>query len=530
MAVRNGYFQLVLRNEGTFLHIYPAKDGGQIVNTSEVSDYLTFKGIDFDLLTLNNAILQLSETEIMLNPNKGFPEQEMMKLMVSENRMHAIARFYPPATGGSVMSQDEIIRELRFKKINVDIKEDIIAEFIKDRQYCKDYIVAEGIPVQEGRDAQIEYHFNTDPNTKPALNEDGTVDFFKLNNVSHCKNGQVLATLIPEERGEPGRTVFGELIRQKDVKKLILKHGRSITLSDDRCSLISQVDGHATLVDGTVFVSEVLEVTNVDASTGNIEYSGNVLVAGNVNAGFSVKAEGNIEVRGVVEGAYLEAKGQISIARGINGMGRGVLHAGGNIISKYIENATVFAGGFVQAEGILHSKVSSKTTVLVEGRKGFITGGTVRARTMITARTIGSSMGVDTVVEVGTDPELKEKYIALQKSIVDNKKSIASIEPVIVAVGQKLSKGEKIPDVQMQQMKLLSQNLLAQKEQVKQDTVLLSELSEMFEQNSEAQIKVMGEAFPGTRIVISESSLILKTQYQFCRFIREGGEIKMESL
>ena len=36
----NGYFQLDLRPEGTFLRIYAAKDGGQPVNINELADYL----------------------------------------------------------------------------------------------------------------------------------------------------------------------------------------------------------------------------------------------------------------------------------------------------------------------------------------------------------------------------------------------------------------------------------------------------------------------------------------------------------
>ena len=40
------------------------------------------------------------------------------------------------------------------------------------------------------------------------------------------------------------------------------------------------MDGHVSLVEGKVFVSDVLTVENVDSSTGNIEYDGNVQVNG----------------------------------------------------------------------------------------------------------------------------------------------------------------------------------------------------------------------------------------------------------
>ncbi len=39
----------------------------------------------------------------------------------------------------------------------------------------------------------------------------------------------------------------------------------------------------------------------------------------------------------MVEGAYLEAGGEVIISKGVNGMGKGTIHAKGNITSKYIE-------------------------------------------------------------------------------------------------------------------------------------------------------------------------------------------------
>ncbi len=76
---------------------------------------------------------------------------------------------------------------------------------------------------------------------------------------------------------------------------------------------------------------------------------------------------------GVVEGASLKAGGQIVLKRGIQGMGRGILEAKGNIITKFIENATVKSDGYVSTEAILHSNVAAKGDVTATGRKGFDT-------------------------------------------------------------------------------------------------------------------------------------------------------------
>ena len=77
-------------------------------------------------------------------------------------------------------------------------------------------------------------------------------------------------------------------------------------------------------------------------------------------------------VEGVVEGAVLTAGGHIILKRGIQGMEhRGVLKATGNIISRFIESATVEAGGYVSADAIMHSKVVAKSDITVDGKKGY---------------------------------------------------------------------------------------------------------------------------------------------------------------
>ena len=139
-------------------------------------------------------------------------------------------------------------------------------------------------------------------------------------------------------------------------------------MSEDGLRLYSEVSGHVSLTDGRVFVSDTYEVAaDVDSSTGDIDYEGNVVVRGNVITGFTVKAKGDIEVYGVVEGAYIEAEGQIILRRGMQGMNKGILKANGNIITKFIENAEVIAGGYINTDSIMHSKVSAKGDIVVGG-------------------------------------------------------------------------------------------------------------------------------------------------------------------
>ncbi len=126
------------------------------------------------------------------------------------------------------------------------------------------------LPVQ-GKDAYIEYKFNTDKKAKPTLKEDGSVDFFNLNILNHCNKGDELAILHPEVPGEPGSNIMGDKIMPAEVKKAAFDYGHNIEMSEDGQKLISLVDGHVELVDGAVFVSDELVLDNAVNSTGNID-------------------------------------------------------------------------------------------------------------------------------------------------------------------------------------------------------------------------------------------------------------------
>ena len=94
----NGYFQLDLRDEGTFLRVYPPQDGGIPVNINEVMEYLQKKGISVDITYLNQQIAKVLSQAVSfpIDKVKRYQERELMVPTVNWNKMEASARFYPP--------------------------------------------------------------------------------------------------------------------------------------------------------------------------------------------------------------------------------------------------------------------------------------------------------------------------------------------------------------------------------------------------------------------------------------------------
>ena len=520
----NGYFRLVNREGSSSLKLFPPTGEGKPVDVTDVLEYLTMKDYACDLPTLKRAVENVvkEEQEIRVGNETRFPERECYKLRVEPDKMQAFAKFYAASEGGENMTAEEMIKDLQLRGIKCGIRTEAIAGFFAKRNYLEEILVAEGREPVQGKHAWIEYK-----KAKPTLNEDGSVDFFHLNILNHCNKGEVLAVLHPEVPGEPGEDLSGNRILPAEVRKETLKFGRNIDISGDRTMLTAQVSGHVELVEGSVFVSDELMVENVDNSTGNIDYEGNVQINGNVATNFQVKAKGDIMVKGVVEGAQLTAGGNIIIARGMNGMGRGVLRADGNIVAKFLENVTAEAQGYVASESILHSRVTAGGEVNVDGRRGFITGGKVSAAGSINVKTLGSEMGADTIVEAGTDPKLKERINQLQKQIGEDTKLLQTVQPTLLSAKQKLAKGVKLSPEQIQQIQSMAALNKQKTDAIAAANNEIEELQKHMTSASEAMVRVKGEVYPGTRICIGDVSMVVSKTTHYCRFIRERGDVKM---
>lgn len=517
------YFQVINEESGTGLKLV-RKETPLIV--TEVAEYLTQHKISFNLTELNKAIMSVKDVLVIgLCRQRSFPIREEFVLNVSDNKMQVVGRFYPPSNDGSFMDKNEILGDLRYKGVAYGINQEIIDEFIKERSYCTNVILASGKEPRHGRDAYVEYLFNTDVKARPTLQKDGSVDFFHLNIINHVKAGDCIARLHPEDPGDNGRDVYGNVIKPRSVKREILKFGRNIDLSENRRELYSQVNGHVNLVEGKVFVSNVMEVENVDISTGDIDYEGNVQVNGNVCSNFKINARGNVEVRGVVEGAEITASGNVTIARGVNGMSKGVIKAGGNIIAQFVENARIEARGYVETGSILHSNVSAGTEIRVGGKKGFITGGYVCATNLIEVKTLGSELGANTIIEIGINPDTKRRYHELEEMIKADTKAINAARPVLDAAKAKIFSGVKLSPEQAKNIQDLSNVVTLKKKGIEAAAKEMEQLDELMSVSNEAQIIVKDKVYPGTKIVISDVSRIIKTQAQYCRFIKSKGDV-----
>ena len=530
----NGYFQLASTKDGLMITVYPPQPGGRKAEVEDLISYAAQKGISdyIDVLKAKMAFDGGKDKVRMLIYDKSpVPNGEFGSYNISRDKMEVEAVFYPPFEGEHELTAEGIKDDLAASGVKMGILDDEINRFIEEREYFVPYTIARGQQPVDGHDGRIEYKFNTVTSAKPKMNDDGTVDFHSLDNVNHINAGDVVAELFPEDYGTPGYDVVGQPVSPKKVKRAVFQYGRNLKVSEDKRFLISEVSGHVTLENDKVFVSNELELVNVDNSTGDIDYDGDVVIKGNVIAGFTVKAAGDIAVSGIVEGATVIAGGSITFNRGIQGMTKAVVKAGGNIVSKFIESAeSVSAGGSIEADSILHSKVTAKETIKASGKNGLIIGGDVKAVYMIEAKTIGNAMGTNTTVGVGVDPAMKRRVDELKNSLDKLGNNKIQLNQILSVLRKKQelegSLDAEKHDLQTKTMR----NLIMLEQEITKQKKELEELRTQIGGEKRACIKVYDAVYVGVKLVFGDQCMFIKQKYDYCQFIKEGADIKCAAI
>ena len=526
----NGYFQLDIRDDGTYLIAFPPADGGAAISISEITRYLDNIGLsDYDTKALNDVAAAEEQTAVRICQPLNYEEAGTLDIDFSEDYMQVIARFYPPSVKGARLSRNDIIEYLKKNRVKFGLDEEAIDSFIKNPRYCTDYVVARGEPLVQSKNGSIEYFFETQKNLSPKLNEDGTVNYHELNLISAVEEGQLLARLTPPDPGAPGTTVRGDAVLPAQTQQISLKFGKNVTINEDQTEIYSNVKGHAMLTNETVFVSDVYVVpANVDNSTGDVVYNGSVEVKGNVNSGFSVKAGGDIVVEGLVEGATLKAKGKIIVKLGVHGMSSALLVAGSSITVKFVENAEMYSDESINADSIIHSNISARYDVRVMGKKGFIIGGMVRAGRQIVTQSLGSDLGALTKVEVGINTKKKKQLRDLENTLENLEAEKNKIEPTISGLGMKVAQGLQLPDDKLMFLKSVAVAYQDIKKQMAEAEDEYDDLMEEFEIGENANIEVIGDAYPGCNIVVSDAQKALTDKRSHCRFVKAGVDVRVD--
>ncbi|MDR1144306.1 MAG: FapA family protein [Spirochaetaceae bacterium] len=535
MAVnKDGEAALHLLYDGVFLKVTPPVGRGRKVNPAAVTQLIAARGIsDYDLEKAQEIIR--AEAGIYERIG-GFQRQPVNDAMVSvditADEMKVSIIMTPPGLGGCDLSMETLLSFLRSNKVIFGVDEEVLSEYADKPSYKEPVQVAAGIRPADGRDAYIQYNFETDQ-SKVRLREgsNGRVDFKDLNIIQNVVEGQPLAVKIPAEDGTVGRTVTGKVLPAKNGRDIVLPLGKNVHIADDGVTIVADMNGQVVLSGGKINVEPVYAVQgNVNIKTGNIIFLGNVVISGTVEDGYSVKAAGNIEVDGTVEKAELDAEGDIIVHQGITGKSTGIIRAGRSIWARFIENAQVEAGNMVVvSDGIINSRVDAFKRIVCKGKRASIVGGRLRATEEINAKSIGSpTSGTETICEVGFDPKSKEQLEILEIKKAESEKQLEEIQLNIQTLINIKKQRKSLPEDKeayltelMDKRQELTEDLRKNKQETEKIQAFLATLK------ARGRVSASSKVYPGVKILIRDAKEDVRNEYRAVTFILENGLVRV---
>ncbi|HUW39638.1 MAG TPA: FapA family protein [Rectinemataceae bacterium] len=530
---RDGECFVRLSPDGALLKVTAPLGRGKRVADKSAVEKLEARAVrQFDEDMLREVVRQASGDYVRVGDFITNPANDaLMTVDIADQEMKAYITLTPPGPGGCDLSKATLLSFLRNNRIVFGVSEDALQD-VEDRpRYREAVLVAEGAKPQNGRDAYVQFNFETDKSTyrlKEAA--DGKVNFKELGLIQNVVAGQPLARKVPPEIGKTGRTVTGKVIPARNGKDMPVPLGRNVHVAEDGATIIADINGQVTYIAGRINVEEIFTVPgDVNLKTGNIMFLGTVIVQGNVDDGFVVKASGNIEVKGGVGKSEVVAEGDIVVHQGVTGKSGCTINAGKSVWAKFIENATVEAGeNVIVSDGLINCSVTANRKIICQGKRAAILGGIYRACEEINAKTLGSPVGgAETIIEVGYDPKAKEKADQLQAQAYQIKRQVEEVDKNVATLNAIKKQRKSLPE---DKEAILQDNLIRREDFIVELRSLGKEIESIQTYlnglKTRGRISASSRIYPGVVLAIKDIRESVKNEQKALTFYLENQMLR----
>jgi len=252
------------------------------------------------------------------------------------------------------------------------------------------------------------------------IKEDGKIDYKERGTIKEVFTGDIVGDFYKGTPGKEGFNVFGQRIAIIRTIKGAAP-GKNLYQDPENPKVMkSQINGFLEIKQNVLDVNETLVIfTDIDYDTGNIEFSGNIEIKGKICDGFTVTSFGNLVVHGVVEGANLFSRNDMTLISGVISKPDYKIECHGNFKARFIQNANVKVKKSINVDEFIYdSHVECNEIVRVVNKTGVIVGGRVTALKRIEANVAGNKSGVVTELVCGVDQELGNKIDSKKKDLM----------------------------------------------------------------------------------------------------------------
>jgi uncharacterized protein (DUF342 family) len=441
------------------------------------------------------------------------------------NDMEAHADFIPAYGDGAPITGDYIRTLLSRLNIVYGVRYEEIEKTALAVNLSKcprtNVLIAQGIPPVPACPAYFSKNKHLD-NPRPVAKDGEQTDYRKFSPFVIVKKEQVLAMLIPEAPGQPGKNVHGEETPFEVLTPPKVEPGEN-TYADDKY-LYASIDGQLLGNETGNEAERVLSVTDklvirdgVNYNTGDIVFPGDVEINGLVADGFKIHAGGNLLVTQTFNATDVFARGNIEVLGGIIGRGQATLKADGEIKARFIENCKVAARGNITINAeILNANVYTMGTLNV-GDRGFIIGVEVYAVHGMRCAKIGKTAGRACKIHVGIDFMVQRE---IDKKINQLRRYHAKFEKIKMFI----SAAADITGDRYRTMIDLRNKL---DDEIKRLSAAIDDLQTKVIVDEKAAVTVTGEISQGTLVEICQVALFVDAPLRrvTLKFDRTQGKI-----
>lgn len=530
------------KEDGVFLTVYPSGDSGLLFELSDMRQILKEYGVlDYDIELLARTVreaagtpqkladhFEASVTSELALPDGVKAEGELpdkrefaaFKVDVSKDRLMATIHFEVKANT-KPPTEEMVLSALQAKHVVFGIDQEAIQRCVPE---MTDFTAAKGTPPVKGEDAQIVRKFNLGDKGRPVKNKFDQVDYKNLKLFHLVKKGELLVERIPHTLGTPGTDVHGDEVPAKPGKPKPLPVGKN-TAADGENRLIATMEGQIVDNGSRINIDPQLSISgDVGVSTGNINFTGAVQISGSVQAGFTVKATGDVEIKGMVSGATIEAA-NVYVSGGIQGMNRGKIKAQKDVRASFAENADIEAGGNIYITDVsLHSELRAGKMVIVEGKRGLVTGGFLAAGEEVRAKIIGNLMNVSTKITVGVNPMLQRKYQETCREYAEAKKKLSQLTKALNTLGK--IDMSKLPPNRVEQISAMTRSQFPLAGLIERNEAAIHKMEAEMDAMKKGRVRVGEVMYPGVKLTINSVMKNVQTEEKHCTLSVEEDFVK----
>lgn len=451
-----------------------------------------------------------------------------LHLKVSEDLMEAKAIIFHGRSGAK---PEEVFRALRQAYILKGIRKKNIEKVIRTR-YEGYFEIARGVEAIDDSPGYVDKMFQEDEHKEFAkMMELLTIDTRAVKDINIADRNQLLMRIGDIVIGSDGYRVDGTTLPKQELSHAAagIQLGPNVYTSDSGQEIYSKASGHIVWNGEKNYLDvEPIYIVdgNVDYSEGNIiGFVGKVLIKGDVKAKFSVVAEGDIEIHGAVEDAIVKSTtGNVFIAGGVVNRQEGYVQAKEQVHCMITTNGKIRANKIVVEKEAMNSDLEAEDSIEIIGGPGVVVGGSLSAKHLIKANTIGSERWVSTTVRVGDVSDLKSKLRGLKQSADKVRSKLREVEQIAMILEAR-KKGNRLTDSQEKELLQVQDEIPSLEDRLEVIAEEEEFINAEIKKRKSGRLEILKTMHPQSDVFIFDGHFMPETAENYTGFRCKEGEI-----